>query len=81
MKVRRGPGKRLSRVAVQSETGARTSSAPLLPHEHDESPEVSGAEPEPTELQAHADVKHGLVDTERRQDATRIFNARRARRP
>ena len=48
--------------------------APLLPHEHDESPEPSSASPQPVVLQAHVDLTRGLVDTDRRQDATRIFN-------
>jgi hypothetical protein len=51
------------------------SQAPFLPHEHDESPETS-PRADPVTTQAHADVSRGLVDTERRGDATQVFNRR-----
>lgn len=67
-----------TRLAVQTEhalaRGASTS--PMLPHEHDESPEDATAA-DPRAVQAEADVARGLVDTEARQEATDIFNARR----
>ena len=73
--VRRGSRKPSPRLAVQTERALARGAAksPLLPHEHDESPEAS-AVPDPMEIQAHADVARGLVDTERRGDATPIFN-------
>jgi hypothetical protein len=68
-------------LAVQTEAALARGApkVPLLPHEHDESAEPSTASPHPHEVQAHADVARGLVDTERRQDATGIFNTRTRR--
>ena len=70
--------KRTSRLVVQTEHALARGAAksPLLPHEHDESPEGSLV-PDPLAVQGHADLERGLVDTERRQDATRIFDAGR----
>ena len=67
----------VTRLAVQTEHGLARGAAksPLLPHEHDESPEES-TRADPLAVQAHADLQRGLVDTERRQDATSIFNTR-----
>ena len=79
MRRARGDGKRSRPLRVQLD-GARAqsySSAPFLPHEHDESPETSPLA-DPVTTQAHADVARGLVDTERRGDATEVFN-RKAR--
>ncbi len=77
MKAGQSKRKRLTRLAVQTEhTLARgAAKAPLLPHERDESPEGAAAS-DPVAVQGHADLARGLVDTERRQDATDIFNAR-----
>lgn len=74
----RSPGKRPTQLAVQMERSQRRGSvqAPLLPHEHDESPETSPLS-DPAAVQAQIDVARGLVDTERRGDATPIFNQRR----
>ena len=79
MRRPRADGKRSRPLGVQLEN-ARAQSysrAPFLPHEHDESPESSPLA-DPVTSQAHADVSRGLVDTERRGDATEVFN-RRAR--
>jgi len=84
LKVRRNKGKRAStHVVVQAETALARGAprVPLLPHERDESAEPSTASPGPHEVQAHTDLARGLVDTERRQDATRIFNATARRKP
>jgi len=71
---------RSTRLAVQMEPRpARVPvRVPLLPHEHDESPETSPLA-DPAAVQAHADIARGLVDTERRGDATQIFNRDRPR--
>lgn len=73
----RGDGKRSRPLGVQLENARAQaySRGPLLPHEHDESPETSPLA-DPVTTQAHADVSRGLVDTERRADATQIFNRR-----
>jgi len=70
--------KRSTRLTVQTEHALARGApkSPLLPHEHDESPEGSLV-PDPLTVQGHADVNRGLVDTERRQDATLIFDASR----
>jgi hypothetical protein len=80
MRRPRGDGPRSTRLAVQAEHArARVPvRAPLLPHEHDESPETSPLA-DPVTVQAHADVARGLVDTERRGDAVHVFNRRRRR--
>ena len=80
MKRTRSNGKRSTQLAVQMEhTLARGAvRSPLLPHEHDESPETSPLE-DPVAVQAHADVARGLIDTERRGDATHVFNRLRRR--
>ena len=79
MRRRRGDGNRSTRLAVQAEhTRARVpATAPLLPHEHDESPETSPLA-DPVTTQAHADIAKGLVDTERRGDATHVYNRLRS---
>jgi hypothetical protein len=64
-------------VQLENARAQAYSGAPLLPHEHDESPETSPLA-DPVTTQAHADVSRGLVDTERRGDATEVFN-RKAR--
>ncbi|MET0682092.1 MAG: hypothetical protein ABWZ29_01975 [Casimicrobiaceae bacterium] len=82
MSVRLGKGKRAStRLAVQTEAALARGAprVPLLPHEHDESPEPSTVAPGPLAVQAHTDLARGLVDTERRGDATRVYNSRRPR--
>jgi hypothetical protein len=61
---------------MERPSGRGAARAPLLPHEHDESPETSPLA-DPVAVQAHADVSRGLVDTERREEATQIFNRRR----
>jgi len=73
----KGGDKRSRPLGVQLENArAQTySGAPFMPHEHDESPETSPLE-DPVTSQAHADVSRGLVDTERRGDATPVFNRR-----
>jgi hypothetical protein len=77
MRRARGDGKRPRRLGVQLENARAQaySAAPFLPHEHDESPETSPLA-DPVTAQAHADVSRGLVDTERRGDATQVFNRR-----
>jgi len=72
--------KRSTRLAVQTEHALTRGAAksPLLPHEHDESPEGSLV-PDPLAVQGHADLDRGLVDTDRRQEATTIFDANRRR--
>ena len=78
MRRARGDGKRSRPLSVQLEN-ARAQSysrAPLMPHEHDESPETAPLA-DPVTTQAHEDVSKGLVDTERRGDATAVFNRRR----
>ena len=70
------PGTRQRRLKVRKQTMGRSTApprTPLLPHEHDESPEPAASEPSPVERQAHDDVARGLVDTERRQDAVKVF--------
>ena len=81
MKEASGKRKRATRLSVQTEHAlARgATKSPLLPHERDESPEES-TRADPLAVQAHADLARGLVDTERRQDATAIFNSRKSRR-
>jgi hypothetical protein len=50
-----------------------TPDSPLLPHEHDESPEVAPG-PRPTRIkQGQRDLAQGRVDTEARSDAVRHF--------
>jgi hypothetical protein len=80
MRRARGDSKRSTQLAVQMEhRPARVPvRAPLLPHEHDESPETSPLE-DPVAVQAHADLSRGLIDTERRGDATQLFNRHRPR--
>jgi hypothetical protein len=75
MRRARGDGKRSGPLRVQlDDAGAQSySGAPFLPHEHDESPETSPLA-DPVAIQAHADVSRGLIDTERRGDATEVFN-------
>ena len=77
MRRARGDGKRSTQLAVQMERTLNrgVQKAPLLPHEHDESPETAPLE-DPLAIQAHADVSRGLIDTERRGDATHVFNRR-----
>lgn len=77
MPPRRRHDKRSTRLAVQTERALARGAAksPLLPHEHDESPEGSTVG-DPVTIQAHIDLARGLVDTERREDATRIFDQR-----
>jgi len=77
MRRAREDGKRSRSLGVQLDNArAQTySPAPFLPHEHDESPETSPRADDVTN-QAHADVTRGLVDTERRGDATEVFNRR-----
>jgi len=74
----RDPAKRPTQLAVQMERNVTRGPvrAPLLPHEHDESPETSPLS-DPAAVQAQIDIARGLVDTERRGDATPIFNQRR----
>ena len=77
MRRARGDAKRSGPLRVQLDN-ARAQAyarAPFLPHEHDESPETSPLA-DPVTTQAHADVARGLVDTERRGDATQVFNRR-----
>jgi len=73
----RGSEKRPTQLAVQMEHSQLRGPvrAPLLPHEHDESPETAPLS-DPAAVQGQIDVARGLVDTERRGDATRIFNQR-----
>jgi len=73
----RGSEKRATQLAVQMERSQLRGAvrAPLLPHEHDESPETAPLS-DPAAVQGQIDVARGLVDTERRGDATRIFNQR-----
>jgi hypothetical protein len=73
----RKSGKRSRPLGVQLENArAQTyAGAPFMPHEHDESPDTPRPE-EPVTTQAHDDVSRGLVDTERRGDATEVFNRR-----
>ena len=68
---------RPTQLAVQMEHTLKRGAArsPLLPHERDESPETAPLE-DPLAIQAHADVSRGLIDTERRGDATQVFNRR-----
>ena len=69
-----GTRQRRLRVRKQTMGNSTTSpSAPLLPHEHDESPEPASSAPGPIERQAHDDVARGLVDTDRRRDAVKVF--------
>lgn len=53
-------------------TGA-TPAAPRLPHEKDEHTESPHAPRRPI-IQAEADLAQGRVDTDRRQDAARVFD-------
>lgn len=46
-------------------TDAKGEPAPRLPHEHDQSADSAGAEPQPRIRQAKEDVDRGLVDTDR----------------
>ena len=74
---RSGERRRPTRLTIQAEH-ARAGvpvTAPLLPHEHDESPETSPLA-DPVATRAHDDVARGLVDTERRGDAVHVFNQR-----
>lgn len=51
-----------------------TPNSPLLPHEHDESPEVAPG-PRSTRIeQAQRDLAQGRVDTEARSNAARHFD-------
>ena len=79
MRRARGAAKPSNRLSVQVQRmGARSHERyPLMPHEHDESPETAPLADD-VAVQAHADVTRGLVDTERRGDATQIFNRRRS---
>src|SRR5512138_3135307 len=47
--------------------------SPLLPHEHDESPEVALGPPAARIKQGHRDLVQGRVDTEARSNAVRHF--------
>jgi hypothetical protein len=49
------------------------SSSPLLPHEHDESPEVASGSRAKIIKRAQRDIAEGRVDTEARSDAVRNF--------
>jgi hypothetical protein len=71
-----------ARLAVQSGAakGLVGASAPLLPHERDESPAAPPSAPRRIMIQAHVDTTSGLVDTDRRQDAPRVFAAAARRR-
>lgn len=66
-------------VGAQSATRLEGARAPLLPHEHDESPERGPMDP--AVVQAHDDLSRGLIDTDRRQDAPRVFERARPSRP
>ena len=74
--ARNGSSRRSRALSVQTQAAQAPGlpKAPLLPHEHDESPELSSASPQSVEVQAHADLARGLVETDRREDATRVFN-------
>ena len=47
---------------------------PQLPHERDESTDSGAVEPQSRMRQAASDVKRGLVDTEGRKEAVRVFD-------
>ncbi len=51
--------------------------APLLPHEHDEAAKDQQPSPDKRPVQGYIDVERGLVDTDRRQDAYRVFDVAR----
>ncbi len=56
---------------VQVSIGQLT--VPRLPHEHDESADSQTSEPRAVIQQAAKDLKRGLVDTDRGQEANRIY--------
>jgi hypothetical protein len=72
------PGKRRpTHLVVQKEAKQTLVRAPLLPHEHDESANEPKSLPDENVVQGYVDVASGLVDTDRRQDARRVFDASR----
>ena len=72
------PGnRRPTRLVVQKEAKQTPERAPLLPHEHDESANEPKSSPDKNAVQGYVDVANGLVDTDRRQDARRVFDASR----
>ena len=50
-----------------------TPTSPLMPHEHDESPEIASGARSKVMRQAQRDVAEGRVDTEARTTAVRHF--------
>jgi len=52
----------------------------LLPRERDEKPHASPSAPQQEMHRAARDIERGLVDTDRRQDAGKVFERARERR-
>ena len=50
-----------------------TSPRPALPHERDESSDMTGGEPSESMQQAHRDVARGLQDTDRGPEMERTY--------
>ncbi len=50
-----------------------TPTSPLMPHEHDESPEIAPGARSGVVRQAERDIEEGRVDTEARSRAARNF--------
>jgi hypothetical protein len=73
--------KRPTRLAVQTETTHAPAPAPKLPHERDESTDEQRTAPDEAVVQGYVDVERGLIDTDRRQDAARTFEAARRKKP
>jgi len=67
-------GKPPSHLVVQTERMKTPQRAPLLPHEHDESARDQQPSPDKRPAQGRIDIERGLVDTDRRQDADRVFD-------
>jgi hypothetical protein len=83
MRVRR-LRKRIAPPAAKPEvavllTAPRNRPSPKLPHERDESPSPPQA-PDPTIAQGERDLAQGREDTDRYQDAQRVFEHRTRRR-
>ena len=70
-------GRRPARPVVQTGQAETRKRAPLLPHERDESADDQQPSPDKRPVQGYADVERGLVDTDRRQDADRVFDVAR----
>jgi hypothetical protein len=71
-----------ARVAVAGSKGDEPPlTSPLLPHEHDESPETTPGAREKVMKRAHRDLAEGRVDTEARSNAVRHFERAERRHP